>query len=149
MFMRLMHEIWNQQNAKDLPGSFPAPGIKGYFSVTASTHCSVKGHKKKKQGRQKAPFKAPEAFNWISDSGNLILPSACSEMKERQWADFCQLNRCSLHADIFVFNDSFDIMISFVWSAAKGIGTGFIKCLSCKKSKIFFQAGETPIKLGF
>lgn len=63
MFMCLMYEIWNQQNAEDLPGSFLAPEIKGYFSGITSPQHSVKGNKRKKQGREKAPFKAPEAFN--------------------------------------------------------------------------------------
>lgn len=29
--MCLKNEIWNQQNAEDLPGSFLAPEIEGYF----------------------------------------------------------------------------------------------------------------------
>lgn len=63
MFMCLMYEIWNQQNAEDLAGSFVATEIKVYFSGITSPQYSIKGNKRKKQGRVKAPFKAPEAFN--------------------------------------------------------------------------------------
>jgi len=57
MVVCLMHEIWNQQNNEELPGSFLDPENKSYFSGTVSPQHYVKGNKRRKQGREKAPFR--------------------------------------------------------------------------------------------